>query len=305
MFQKTYGGKSGQFFNFKDFSETVDLGDGYQHLVARIKTDLTDDRGDSVALDYFELSTEGVPPTTGNQNPNSAEPYELPGWIAQFSFDEGRGALTDSSSLGNRHEATLKGKATRGEGIKGDGIAFPEAGVVEVKNSTNINLKNHDERTVSIWFKADEISEESGRQLIYEEGGGARGLNIYLDEDRLFVGGWNQPKNEGNWPGTWLKTDNVSEDTWHHVSLVLDGKGKLSPNAFRGYLDGEQFGVGSGSELWKHTDGIGVGGVVGSTLFHDGKTRSSGLIGMVDELGVFNKALSADQIGTLADSSLL
>ncbi len=310
LFQKTYGGAGGQFFNFKNFSETIDLGDGYQHLVARIQTDLTDDPGDSVALDYFELSTEGVPPANlppkENQNPNPTQPYELPGWIAQFSFDEGRGLVsTDSSSLGNRHKATLRGKATRGEGIKGAGIAFQKAGVVEVTNSASINLKNHDERTVSIWFKADEISKKSKKQVIYEEGGGARGLNVYLDKDRLFVGGWNQPKGESNWSGTWLKTNNVSEDTWHHVSLVLDGNNKLSPNAFRGYLDGEQFGVGSGSQLWKHTDGIGVGGVVGSTLFHDGKRQGGGLIGMADEVAIFNEALSANQIGTLADSSLL
>ncbi len=358
LFQKTYGGLNGQFFDFKDFKETIDLGDGYQHLVARLETDLTDDRGDSVALDYFELGTEGVPPgelpitdsspitdpdpdpvtpdpdpvtpdpdpvtdpdpitpdpvipdppdqpAPEDQGSDSANPYELPGWIAQFSFEEGRGSRTsDSSSFGNNHKGKLRGKTTWAEGIDGKGIAFPEAGVVQVKNSAGINLGTHDERTVSVWFRADQVSRKSGKQVIYEEGGGDRGLNIYLDRNRLYVGGWNQSSGESDWSGTWLETKGVSKKTWHNVSLVLDGDDELSSDAFRGYLDGKEFGVGDGSQLWKRSDGIGIGGTIGSTLFHDGQRKGGGLTGLVDEVSIFNEALSADQVATIANPSFL
>ncbi|MBE9062339.1 PKD domain-containing protein [cf. Phormidesmis sp. LEGE 11477] len=325
LFGKTYGGSDG-FFNFKDFEETVDLGNGYQHLVARVKTDRTSDRGDSVALSYFELDAEGAPqgilpitktdsvtaPTVPDpqtpKDPNSdlAKLRRSPSLVAQFSFDEGKGPSTnDIGSAGTRHRGLLKGDSIWARGLEGDGIAFSGNGDVRVADSRSINLGIHQERTVSVWFKADEISNNSGKQVIYEEGGKLRGLNIYLDKDRLFVGGWNDPRRESGWSGTWLKTDNVSEDTWHHVSLVLDGDSKLKPNSLRGYLDGEQFGVGSASQLWSHTGGVGIGGVAGSSRFHDGRRQGGGLTGLIDEVSVFNRALNPDQIDTLADSSFL
>jgi hypothetical protein len=326
-------------------------------LVALIETDLTDDRGDSVALDYFELSTEGVPPgalpitdsspitspdpvepapvvpepvepdpieqdpvekdpieqkppaqpAPGSQGSNSSDPYKLPGWIAQFSFDEGTGPVTaDTSSSGDQHQGALRGKARWAQGIKGNAIdILKRGGNVEVTNSASINLDTHEQRTVSVWFNADRVSKSSGKQVIYEEGGSTRGLNIYLDDDKLFVGGWNRAGNESGWSGTWLETDDVSADKWHHVSLVLDGDGKLAPNALRGYLDGEQFGVGAGSQLWGRGDGTGIGGVTGATRFKDGKTKGGSLAGLVDEVSIFNDALSVDQIETLANPNLL
>ena len=323
LFGKTFGGndQSG-FFNYRDFTETVDLGDGYQHLVARVTTDETNDQGDSVALSYFELSTkgkpQGVPPITKEENlvypsPGSSSSgsglaalRRSPSMVAYFDFNEGEGfSAIDSSRFGTKHKGALKGDSTWVSGIEGDGVAFSKEDSVRIANSRSINLGIHQERTVSVWFKADEISNTSGKQVIYEEGGTTRGLNIYLDKDRLFVGGWNVPSNESGWSGTWLKTDNISEDTWHHVSLVLDGDSKLRPNSLKGYLDGEQFGVGAASQLWNHRDATGIGGVANASRFHDGKLTGGGLTGLIDEVSIFNKALDPGQIETLADQSLL
>ncbi|MEL6776383.1 MAG: hypothetical protein AAFO06_03935 [Cyanobacteria bacterium J06597_16] len=69
------------------------------------------------------------------------------------------------------------------------------------------------------------------------------------------------------------------------------------------YLDGEEFGRGDASQLWAHTGGIGLGGVNGGTLFHDGTKVSSGsgLVGALDEVRIYNSALTEGQVqGILA-----
>ncbi len=345
LFEETYVAQRGQPVD-REFAQTVDLGNGYQHLVAKIETDATNDRGDSVALDYFELSTEGAAPRNlpitssapitspeadppapapqpapveqtvpappselqpGNQPPDQSSLHQLPSLIAQFDFDEGSGRVAaDSSKFGDKHISRFVGKTSWQEGLTGKGVAFENASDrVNLSQSRSINLETHGQRTVSLWFNADQISKDSGRQVIYEEGGNVRGLNIYLEDDKLLVGGWNTPRKESRWAGTWLETDNVSADTWHHVSLVLDGSDKLAPDALRGYIDGKQFGSGEGAQLGKHPDGIGIGGVANTTRFRDGLSRGSGLVGAVDNVSIFNEALSANQIESLANQDLL
>ena len=171
-------------------------------------------------------------------------------------------------------------------------------------NSVDINLGTHKQRTVSLWFNADDIKAKNKRQVLYEEGAGSRGLSIYLDrrdnQDRLYVGGWNRSNRESNWKGTWLNTDKVSTNQWHRVDLVLDGGRETAKGAFQAYLDGQQIEKGGrGSQLWQHGGGIGIGGVNGSARFHDGVTSSSnGFDGKVDEFRIFNEALSVSEIDT-------
>ncbi|MEO0770248.1 MAG: hypothetical protein AAFY72_12595, partial [Cyanobacteria bacterium J06649_4] len=58
----------------------------------------------------------------------------------------------------------------------------------------------------------------------------------------------------------------------------------------------------AGTKLWSHKDGIGIGNVNGTTRFHDGSIgrRGQGLLGSVDELQIYNDALSAASVQQLA-----
>ena len=219
--------------------------------------------------------------------------------IAHFDFDQlNGGVVSDRSQNGKEHSGKLWGQPGPVKGIEGNGVYLNGSqDGVEISSSSDINLGTHKERTVSLWFKADGTG--TGKQVLYEEGGTARGLNIYIDKDRLYVGGWNDVAQESGWQGTWLSTDKVSANQWHHVDLVLDGERTLSQNALRGYLDGEQFGSGAGSQLWQHRDGIGIGRVSGSTLFHDGTKAGNSFAGIIDEVMIFNNALPSSEIGAL------
>ena len=91
----------------------------------------------------------------------------------------------------------------------------------------------------------------------------------------LYVGGWNEPNGESDWdPGTWLSSSSIQSNTWHHVALTLNGGNSVTNNAFKGYLDGTQFGSGQGSKLWNHPGGIGIARNA-DTKFHTGDYSSA------------------------------
>ena len=225
--------------------------------------------------------------------------------VAYLSLNDDKGRLAkDSSTRGRNNTGVLIADADWVEGFNGGAAAFDgKDDAIKLKNSKDINLGTHGQRTVSLRFQADDISGNK-RQVLYEEGASVRGLNIYIDKDRLFVGGWNTPNRESGWSGTWLSTklskEKVSADKWYKVDLVLDGGRQVTQNAFRGYLDGQQFGSGKGSQLWSHSGGIGIGRVNGGTRFHDGITPNSGngFAGAVDEVMVFNDALSSSEVSS-------
>ncbi|MEM1060934.1 MAG: G8 domain-containing protein [Planctomycetota bacterium] len=91
---------------------------------------------------------------------------------------------------------------------------------VTVASSSELNSGTFPEKSISLWFFADDTD---GRQVIYEQGGTTRGLSIYLDGDTLYAGGWNTPANQSGWAGDWVAVENVTANTWHHVTLVIDG----------------------------------------------------------------------------------
>ncbi|MBI3307736.1 MAG: discoidin domain-containing protein, partial [Candidatus Omnitrophica bacterium] len=172
---------------------------------------------------------------------------------------------------------------------------------ISIADSLHINLGIHTERSVSLWFNVEDASINTRKQVIYEEGGGGRGLNIYIYNGKLYVGGWNPQAPESNWQGTFLSTD-ITSGQWHHVALTLNGGATITQNAFKGYLDGVEFGSGAGSQLWEHPGDIGIGAMNEATKFHDELPAGTGhyFKGMIDEVLIYNRALTTAEIQTFA-----
>ena len=224
--------------------------------------------------------------------------------VMHLKFDETSGKrATDSSSQGNNNEGRLlKGAKFRGGVIDFDG----RNDLVQIQDSSDINVGTHAKRTISLWFRVEDKNISSRKQVIYEEGGvkgGDSGLNIYIENGLLYFGGWNLQ--QGEWSGTYLSTDAIASDTWHHVALVLDAEEVTSnpqSQAFIGYLDGVKIGEGEGAPLESHRDNIGIGGLNQTTRFHDGETKGTkkhGLAGSIDDVRLYNQALTAEEIGFL------
>ena len=58
-----------------------------------------------------------------------------------------------------------------------DGIT----GHLKLPNNAKINLGEHPERSIALWFKTSDLNTRDQKQVLYEEGGAIRGLNIYLE----------------------------------------------------------------------------------------------------------------------------
>jgi len=170
---------------------------------------------------------------------------------------------------------------------------------VLIGNTTDINTSNtpYTDRTIEAWFYAEDVNKTT-KQVIYEEGGGTRGFNIYIDGGRLYIGGWNRPSSETNWTGTYFYTTNIASQRWHHVTLRLEnGTNTVEADKFKGFLDGMEFGSGGGSQIYKHGGDICIGRN-GGTKFHDQNNAPAGFYfeGKIEEVRIWNEARSIQQI---------
>ena len=235
-------------------------------------------------------------------NPLRPQPPQMVEPVAKYGFDNMiTNTIVDDSTAGLDNSGTLI-NGIREEGTRGRHIILKGDGQVIIPNSTDINLGIQPERTVSLWFKVDDASINSRKQVLYEEGAGMRGLNAYIFDNKLFVGGWNEPTRESNWEGDWIETDQIIAGGWNHLAFVLDGGPNVATDALTGYLNGEVFGSTVGSQLWEHIGGVGLGSINGGTKFHDGRKpwSGNGLAGALDNVEIYNSALSAEQVQTLA-----
>ncbi|AFY40222.1 RHS repeat-associated core domain protein [[Leptolyngbya] sp. PCC 7376] len=230
----------------------------------------------------------------------------LAGADVHLDFDETSGNTAEDNQIeeGNQFGTLINGASFQVESdFLGGAVVFDGIDdYVAIVDSESINIGRHATRSLGLWFKLNSLDDE--HQIIYEEGGQNRGLNIYVADSQLYVGGWSLPNDK--WQGTYLSTGDISVDTWHHVALVLDtesGNRTVQPDSFSGYLDGIQFGSGDGVELFAHGNDIGLGARNGKTLFHDGVGRRPGnyaLDGAIADFQLYNRALSSEEVALLA-----
>jgi len=211
---------------------------------------------------------------------------------------------------------------------------------VNVPAHAEINTGRHPYRSIELWFKATKLpnlpadAEFAPKQTIWEEGGGWRGLNIYLagteDSDNptkadLYFNAWSHVNMTNAdfpaWGGTnderatalhadhpgspvFVKTQ-IEVGKVYHIVMVLDGDtdGGLT-GTLKGYVNGalaaETDGVG---QLDNHGNPNGIGAVNGVSFYVD-EAKDGALMGtdflhfngVVDEFAIFNAVLTADQI---------
>lgn len=249
----------------------------------------------------FQLPSNPINPSMPT-GPTTGPDTALLQAVASYGFETGSGSVAkDTSMAGKNNAGSLNNGAGWTDGIDGGGLKLDRTGRVAIKNSADINTQIYGQRSLSFWFKADEIIGNGRKQVLYEEGGTARGLNTYISGDDLYVGGWNLPGRESGWQGSWIKAANsVKVGQWQHVAVVLDGGDTVRANALTAYLDGEKVGSRKGSQLWAHGDAIALGNIAGRTRFHDGiGVGTQGLSGVLDEVNIYNQALSGDQVKSL------
>ncbi|MBA7482721.1 hypothetical protein ES707_18215 [subsurface metagenome] len=205
-------------------------------------------------------------------------PITDPNLVGWWKFDEGTGSTAiDWSGHGNH--GAINGDPQSVAGYDGD--AFEFYGIGDYVNCGNgPSLQIQDAITIAFWFKVDafqttwEAFLSKGDNSYRVSRGGGDGDATHMGISGTSVGGGN-----GWFNGNVIVTDNQ----WHHWSGVYDGaQGKIYID---GVLDVTSPGTGqiniSTYELW-----IGTNSQNTNRLLH----------GLMDEVRIYNKALTADEI---------
>ena len=130
-------------------------------------------------------------------------------------------------------------------------------------------------RTIIVAFRP--ASNISNRQVVFEEGGGIRGLNIYIEQDSLFIGGWNENNDDGGlttpWPYTYVSSE-INTNTPYFAILQFDFDDLLGTGEVRGSLNGIDLGQLPGAgKLFPHSGDIGIGGQSNGACYKGGSCQ--------------------------------
>ena len=228
--------------------------------------------------------------------------------VAYLPFSEENDGTTQfADNSGNGNNATCSGTACPSAGATGQIGSAPSFDgsddLLTIANTSDINLGTHTEYTIAAWFWVDDKDISSRKQVIYEQGGGVRGLNLYIYDGYVYGGGWNRTASQSNWAGSHISSDAITSEGWHHVALTLSGTNTVQPDALKLYVDGVLVGSAEGSQLWNHNGNIGIGAVNGRSRFFDNDTSQGHYFGgTIDELVIVDVALTADEIAQLVTS---
>ncbi|MFT5725298.1 MAG: hypothetical protein ACI9JN_002422 [Bacteroidia bacterium] len=148
---------------------------------------------------------------------------------------------------------------------------------LKMADQSDLNTSTSTDRTYVVVIRTS--SDIASRQVIYEEGGGTRGLNIYIYNSKLYVAGWNKANDGNDAPWVFKSVDSsISKNTEYIVTMVYDGStNNTTSGKILGYLNGALMGTATGvGKLYSHGDDIGLGAMNGNTVFENGNGNGTG-----------------------------
>jgi hypothetical protein len=194
--------------------------------------------------------------------------------LLYYNLDEGAGTIAaDQSDYGN--SGTVGGGWATGESGSAGSISYSDKSSV-VTTSKTVALGT-DNFTISLWVKGSSYSD--WRWLVVDKDSSRNGLYIATQGEHLRIGlgaFFTDVITKG-------KTTFDSTD-WYNVVVVRNG------TAFTAYVNGAVDGTGTSSTAVT-TNAIKFGSIC------DGST---GLTGAIDDIAVWNEALTAAQVSSLA-----
>lgn len=200
----------------------------------------------------------------------------IEGMVMFLPFDEGSGdKVKDLSGTGN--DGTIVNATWVKAGKIGSCLSFGGGSHVEIAHSKSLSLT--DAITIMAWTNM--AADSSGEMAIVSKGQwAANDLPYELTETPGDVIFW-QFYNDAGRDGCSPNSPTISE--WHHIGATFDGK------VFKCYIDGkfgEEFGyVG---KMPENTAPVTVGMRT--------KSKDCFFKGMIDEVAIFNRALSEDEV---------
>lgn len=228
-------------------------------------------------------------------------PLGRSGLVAEWLFFEGGGTTLHDTSGHNIHGTIYNMTWQQLSSGKWVGSFNGTRSYVYIPNTYLINTGGpYPNRTIEVLFLARRPELTARHQVIWEEGGTARGFNIYVIGGKLYGGGWNKP--ETGWEGTWISTP-IEPNRWYHAVLVLrNATDSVEPDKLEFYVNGSLIDKGPASQVYAHSGNICIGAVLGDSKFHDTREFSGSgeyFDGYIALVRVYNQALVWDDIQEL------
>lgn len=199
------------------------------------------------------------------------------------------GDVIDSAP--NNRNSDSVGDLNKTQGIFGEGINCDGTSGIDITPSIFDN--SFSERTISVWFRANRID---GIHYIYEEGGTVNGINIYIQNGRLYGGTYKASGTDyAIFPSVQVQTD-----TWYHVAITYH-----DTDGFNFYVNGALVDgpIPTNHIFPSHGDPNGICFQNRGSYRHTGASNSGGQAnyfeGVVDELGVWNRLLTNKELRLL------
>jgi hypothetical protein len=169
----------------------------------------------------------------------------------------------------------------------------------------DINTNTIAQRSLVAVIKTDD--DINSRQVVYEEGGTVRGLNIYIEAGKLRCGFWNVT-DDGDSAQPYIESEyTVFENRTYIIAYVLDYSHYTGRDSADGtvecFVNGTSTGqVSTTSRLHPHSGDIGLGAMNDGSFFPiDGATTGDQYYfkGLISEFLIYNSAHSADSLDKL------
>ena len=218
--------------------------------------------------------------TGGTPNANGLVLY-LP-----FDKPDDSGVIHDESGAGN--DGRVYGAQWVSEGKFGGAYRFAITNLTDRIVIPNSDTLNPDYLTVGAWIKAADTDGFWNRILDKDF---ANAYCLCLGGD--YNGKWHRGRLEFETSRGEIASDRVLNDgQWHHVAATYDGK------AVRSYIDGVEKGhpVKTPGPLKKSTWDL----CIGNSVVEYGTGEFLAFDGLIDEVRIYNRALSAAEIKALA-----
>ena len=213
----------------------------------------------------------------------------------------------DVSESTSEHHFVKEGQGFPQFDVSDRGISFSgNQELMGTVDHVDINTGLINQRNLTAVFKtSDEIN---ARQVVYEEGGSVRGINIYIENGQVKCGFWND-RNDGDGQQGFVEVaSNISSNTLYVVSLIFDYSNFVdassAPGTIECYVNKASTGVvDTTSRLHAHSGDIGIGGMNNDSYFSDGAANGDGLYfdGIFYELLMYNKAHTDSEVEKLQE----
>jgi glucose/arabinose dehydrogenase/fibronectin type 3 domain-containing protein len=213
--------------------------------------------------------------TTGTAPPTPS------GLVGAWAFSEGAG-MTTADLSGNGNTGTLVGPAWTATGHSGNALSFSGTSLVRVPNAASLNLGSA--MTLSAWIRP--TATMSGWRTIMQKEPDAYFLNASASTAMRPAGGATIGSGQPIVVGPVANPLNA----WTHVALTYDG------TQLRLFVNGQQVATNNASgPIQTSTGQLSIGG---NTPYGEYFT------GIIDDVRVYNRALSQSEIGTDMNSPL-